>query len=174
MFGTQSEGGRACFGFPCHCFCFLAVPDFCWCNVQVAEVKGKLRLEGNRAIPLFLHMGRSCCTFPKHTETDDMVKWVSKAWKTNSGTDSSTGKHLTSRPSPHPIMCSGILQFMCLCKEQLWEEHGFQNVIERNTWQHSMKTGGYIWLIMCQCEASFSHSHRASGLTPGSAPSYQL
>ncbi len=55
-----------------------------------------------------VRMGHSCSPFSSRTrrdkerETDDMVRWVSKAWKTNSGMNRDTGKHLTSRPPLHP------------------------------------------------------------------------
>lgn len=56
VFGTKSEDSRVCWQFPCHCFSFLTIPDFSWCNVQEAEVKGKPRVDGNEAIPLFLSL----------------------------------------------------------------------------------------------------------------------
>lgn len=73
--GTRSEGGRACLQFPCHCFHFLTVPDYCWCNVHEAKVKGKLRPQGMRAVPfafpsLFIHMGSLCSSFSLHMYRD--------------------------------------------------------------------------------------------------------
>lgn len=87
-FGTQSEGGRVCFQFPYHCFHFLTVPDLCWCNVQEAEVKGKLRLEGSLAITLFLSLPplfhshwSSCSRFYPNTHREKLMTWWGESAK---------------------------------------------------------------------------------------------
>lgn len=91
-------------------------PDSPWLlqNVQEAGCKREAWKRRKASFLLFLPPPRSftwvihALDFPqtlcRDRETDDMVRWLSEAQKTNSGTD--TGKRLTSTSPPHPIMFS--------------------------------------------------------------------
>lgn len=120
VFGTKSEDSRVCWQFPCHCFSFLTIPDFSWCNVQEAEVKGKPRVDGNEAIPLFLslpvhsHGSVRGPLFPYSLQSprEKLMTWWGESAKfksKTSGMDFGTGNQRISRlPHLFLVMCSGI------------------------------------------------------------------
>lgn len=166
-FGTQSEGGCRAFSSPAIVFSFLKVSEFCWCDFQEAEVDGKLRIRENRAVPfcsvpspLHSHELFMLYTFLKHAErvTGDMVGWVSKARKTNSGTGSDTGKDLTSRPWAHrAIMRSGIRLLESISKEwvSFWEQRRSSRRRRQKRFLQSFQLSQSLelllifWLMMC-------------------------
>lgn len=97
-------------------------PDFCWCNVLEAEVKGKQRADGNHAaLCSFVHMGHSRSlhfseTNPKKMMTSDMVSqqgWGKK--KQNEETELCLTQEILSLSCLVPIspQSCALPQFIC-------------------------------------------------------------
>lgn len=114
MLGAWSEGGGAWSWFPCYCFHFLSVLTSA--DVRFRRQRSKGSCEWMETVPpfvpSFIWVVHTLQIFPKQTwknkgSKKPMTWWVSKAQKTNNGTESDTGRDLTSRPVRHltPIMC---------------------------------------------------------------------
>lgn len=114
MFGAWSEGGGAWSWFPCYCFHFLSVltSDDVMFRRQGSKGSCEWMETVPPFVPSFIRVVHTLQIFPKQTRKNKgskkpMTWWVSKAQKTNNGTESDTGRDLTSRPVRHltPIMC---------------------------------------------------------------------
>lgn len=114
MLGAWSQGGGAWSWFPCYCFHFLSV--LTCADVTFRRQRSKGSCEWMETVPPFvpsyIWVVHTLQIFPKQTRKNKgskkpMTWWVSKAQKTNNGTESDTGRDLTSRPVRHltPIMC---------------------------------------------------------------------